>query len=231
VATTTHRGIFYPGTPSTEAPKICEEFEKLANFFDNDAETKEGTVAERTAWETSGKKQVRGRLFFVSTAGSEHGLWWDNGTTWIQVNAQNAGQVSTTALANLGVTTSKIAEEGVTAAKIAVGAITDAKVASGRALVETGNSWTAKTAALSGTPSATRSASVMVTVFGLAHTAMFFNVRVGGVIIGRYELDQAATESGSFTVNFSIPIVPPGQKWELTESFGIVTAEESHILI
>lgn len=89
MAVTTHRGIPYPGDPSTEAPKICEEFEKLVKFFDNDAETKEGTAAERAAWETSGKKQVRGRIFFVSTAGSEYGLWWDNGTTWIQVVSLN----------------------------------------------------------------------------------------------------------------------------------------------
>jgi microcystin-dependent protein len=85
MAETTHRGIPFPGSPTTEAPKICSEFEKLAKFFDNDAETKEGTAAERTAWETSGKKQVRGRLFFVSTAGSEYGMWWDNGTTWIYI--------------------------------------------------------------------------------------------------------------------------------------------------
>jgi microcystin-dependent protein len=85
MAETTHRGIPFPGSPTTEAPKICSEFEKLAKFFDNDAETKEGTAAERTTWETSDKKQVRGRLFFVSTAGSEYGLWWDNGTTWIYI--------------------------------------------------------------------------------------------------------------------------------------------------
>jgi len=73
-----------PYLETTDAPKIHEAQQLLANALDNDVIGGQGTLAERP-----GSPFIRGRLWYVkgdSTAINNGIMWWDNGTGWVAVN-------------------------------------------------------------------------------------------------------------------------------------------------
>src|SRR5262249_39724400 len=80
---TARRKLQFP--KPTDADKICSDLEGLAIQLDKDAETGQGTLAERPA------AKLYGRLYMVQgdgTAANNGILWWDTGSTWISTNLQ-----------------------------------------------------------------------------------------------------------------------------------------------
>jgi hypothetical protein len=82
-----------PFIKPTDAPKISELSELLANALDNDVEGGQGTLAERPA------AKLRGRIWMVqgdATEANNGNIWWDTGAIWVQLNTvqQGAGSQS-----------------------------------------------------------------------------------------------------------------------------------------
>lgn len=69
-----------PYLETTDPPVVHEALKLLAEKLDNDAETGQGTLAERPA------AALRGRIWVVqgdSTEANNGVVWWDTGSTWI----------------------------------------------------------------------------------------------------------------------------------------------------
>ena len=95
---------------TTDAPKVSEETEILANALDNDCETSQVKKLSELS-----VAKLRGRLGYVEET-SEKGLYWDSGAIWVPINTAIAtGQISAKAI-----TASLMAENSITEANKAL---------------------------------------------------------------------------------------------------------------